>query len=90
MGAHKAWAGAGVPERLRLHQAGHTYASFMIEAGVNAKALASYRGHSSIKVTFDLYGHLMPGAESEAAELLDAYLSAGRERAEERARAAVA
>jgi hypothetical protein len=31
-------------------------------------------GHSSIKVTFDLYGHLMPGAEAEAADLLDAYL----------------
>lgn len=31
-------------------------------------------GHSSIKVTFDLYGHLMPGAEAEAAALLDKYL----------------
>ena len=31
------------------------------------------KGHSSIKVTFDLYGHLMPGAE--AAGLLDAYLA---------------
>ena len=45
----------------------HTYASFMIAAGVNAKALCTYMGHSSIKVTFDLYGHLMPGAEAEAA-----------------------
>jgi hypothetical protein len=31
-------------------------------------------GHSSIKVTFDLYGHLMPGSEAEAAALLDAFL----------------
>jgi integrase len=31
-------------------------------------------GHSSIKVTFDLYGHLMPGAEAEAAALLDGFL----------------
>ena len=31
-------------------------------------------GHSSIKVTFDLYGHLMPGTEAEAATLLDAFL----------------
>jgi len=31
-------------------------------------------GHSSITVTFDLYGHLMPGAEAEGAALLDAYL----------------
>lgn len=46
--------------RLRLHRARHTYASFMIAAGVNAKALSSFMGHSSIKVTFDLYGHLKP------------------------------
>ena len=32
----------------------------MLAAGVNAKTLCSYMGHSSIKVTFDLYGHLMP------------------------------
>jgi hypothetical protein len=32
-------------------------------------------GHSSIQVTLDLYGHLMPGAESEAASRLDALLA---------------
>jgi integrase len=42
---------------------------------VNAKALSTYMGHSSIKVTFDLYGHLRPGAETDAADLLDAYLT---------------
>jgi len=30
-------------------------------------------GHSSITITLDRYGHLMPGNEDEAAELLDAY-----------------
>jgi integrase len=63
-------------QKLRLHQARHTYASFMIAAGVNAKALSTFMGHSSIKVTFDLYGHLMPGTEAEAAALLDMYLGA--------------
>jgi integrase len=42
---------------------------------VNAKALSSYMGHSSITITLDRYGHLMPGSEDEAAELLDAYLA---------------
>ncbi len=46
----------------------------MIAAGVNAKALSTYLGHSSIQITFDRYGHLMPGNESEAAGLLDVYL----------------
>jgi hypothetical protein len=31
-------------------------------------------GHSSITVTFDLNGHLMPGTEAEGAALLDAFL----------------
>lgn len=74
--ADHAWRKAGLSERLRLHQARHTYASFMIAAGVNPKALSSFMGHSSITVTFDLYGHLMPGTEVEGAALLDAYLSA--------------
>jgi integrase len=39
----------------------------MIVAGVNGKALSSYLGHSSISITFDRYGHLMPGNEDEAA-----------------------
>jgi integrase len=43
---------------------------------VNAKALSTYLGHSSVSITFDSYGHLMPGSESEAAGLLDAYLEA--------------
>jgi integrase len=71
--ADAAWKKAGLGQ-LRLHQARHTYASFMIAAGVNAKALSSFMGHSSIKVTFDLYGHLMPGTEAEAAMLLDRFL----------------
>jgi integrase len=57
-----------------LHEARHTFASLMIDAGVNAKALTEYMGHSSITVTFDRYGHLMPGNHEQAAALLDAYL----------------
>ena len=50
----------------------------MIAAGVNAKAISTYMGHSSIQVTYDRYGHLMPGNEDQAAELLDAYLTRAR------------
>jgi len=56
----------------------------MIAAGVNARAIASYMGHASVAITYDRYGHLMPGNEDEAAALLDAYL----ERANTRARLA--
>jgi integrase len=68
------WRDLGL-ERLTLHEARHAYASLMIAAGVNAKALSTFMGHANIKVTYDLYGHLMPGSESEAAGLMDAYLA---------------
>jgi integrase len=72
--ARKVWKEAELPT-LTMHTARHTFASMMIAAGVNAKALSTYMGHANIAVTFDLYGHLMPGAESEAAELFDTYLA---------------
>jgi hypothetical protein len=50
----------------------------MIAAGVNAKALSAYIGHSSITLTLDRYGHLMPGAEAEAAHMLDSFLEEPR------------
>jgi integrase len=47
----------------------------MIAAGVNAKALSTFMGHANIGITLDLYGHLMPGSQAEAATLLDAYIA---------------
>jgi integrase len=44
-------------------------------AGVNAKALSEFMGHATIAITFDLYGHMLPGANDEAAGLLDAFLA---------------
>ena len=69
--ARTAWRGL---TPITLHEGRHTYASLMIAAGVNAKALSTYIGHASITITLDRYGHLMPGNEEEAAGLLDAYL----------------
>jgi integrase len=69
------WKAAGV-ERITLHECRHTFASLMIGAGVNAKALSTFMGHANIGITLDTYGHLMPGAEDEAAGMLDAYLNA--------------
>ena len=72
--ARRWWAKAGLAP-INPHECRHTYASFMIAAGVNAKTLSTYMGHASITITMDRYGHLMPGNEAEAAALLDSYLS---------------
>jgi integrase len=77
------WQPSGTPHpalpRVTLHDCRHTYASLMIAAGVNAKALSTFMGHANIAITIDLYGHLMPGSEAEAAELLGAYLARAAE-----------
>jgi integrase len=64
-------------EPIGLHEARHTFASLLIAAGVNVKAISNYMGHSSITITLDRYGHLMPGHEAEAVEKIDAYLASG-------------
>ena len=81
--SRKAWDAVKL-DGITFHEARHTFASILIAAGVNAKAICTYMGHSSITVTYDKYGHLMPGSESEAIGLVDAYL----ERADTQARLA--
>jgi integrase len=71
--ANKAWRAAKL-KRITMHECRHTFASLMIAAGVNAKALSTFMGHANISITLDRYGHLMPGSEEEAAGLMDAYL----------------
>ncbi len=71
--AARIWREAGF-EYVTLHEARHTFASLMIAAGEDPKRLQTYMGHSSITVTFDRYGHLMPGSERESAERLNAFL----------------
>jgi integrase len=75
--AYAVWDAAGL-KRISPQECRHTFASLMIAAGANAKTISTYMGHSSIQVTYDKYGHLMPGNEDQAAELLDAYLTRTR------------
>jgi integrase len=70
----KAW-NAKTLTRIGLHECRHSYAAYMIAAGINTKALSTYMGHSSITITLDRYGHLLPGNESEAAHLLETWLT---------------
>lgn len=72
--AGRFWEAANLG-RITLHECRHTFASLMIAAGVNAKALSTYMGHATISITLDRYGHLMPGSEDEAAEMLEEYLA---------------
>jgi integrase len=51
--------------RYGLHALRHACASLWIEQGHNPKQIQKLMGHSSIKVTFDTYGHLFTDAEAD-------------------------
>ncbi|HET7053476.1 MAG TPA: tyrosine-type recombinase/integrase [Solirubrobacterales bacterium] len=63
---------------MTLHECRHTFASLLIDAGVNAKAIQEFMGHGTIEETFSRYGHLMPGARDHARQLVDAYMVSAR------------
>jgi integrase len=50
---------AGIRE-MRLHDIRHTYASLLLSKGENPVYVKEQLGHSSIKITVDIYGHLIP------------------------------
>ena len=50
----------------RFHDLRHFFASQLIGQGETAAYVRDQMGHSSIKVTFDTYGHLFPGRGKEA------------------------
>ena len=57
--------------RVRFHDLRHTYASLLISQGESLAYVRDQLGHSSIKVTVDTYGHLVPGSNRKAVDKLD-------------------
>jgi integrase len=66
---------------MTLHECRHTFASLLIDAGVNPKAIQEFMGHATIEETFSRYGHLMPGTRNQARKLVDAYMASALEAA---------
>lgn len=56
--------------KIRIHDLRHTYASIRLLRGHNVGDVSYQLGHSSIKITYDTYGHWIPGKfKSEVDEL---------------------
>jgi integrase len=51
-----------------LHALRHFFASWAIEREFSPKRVQALMGHSSIQMTFDLYGHLFPSLEDDHAK----------------------
>jgi len=61
---------AGI-DSLRFHDLRHTYASLLLANGAPMKYVQHQLGHSSIKMTMDLYTHLLPEVNEQCVNLLD-------------------
>ena len=57
------------------HTMRHSAASLLIAQGVDLKLISEVLGHSSIRMTADVYGHLMPDAGHVAADAMDELFS---------------
>jgi len=61
---------AGLPD-IRFHDLRHTAATLLLRQGVHPKVVQEMLGHSSIQMTMDVYSHVLPDLQREAANKLD-------------------
>lgn len=67
----KAAGKAGVPEGFTPHSLRHAFASAMLSKGVPITDVAHWLGHRDVRVTYRIYGHLVPSAAARAIAVLD-------------------
>ncbi|HKS46226.1 MAG TPA: site-specific integrase [Amycolatopsis sp.] len=70
----KTRAKAGVPQTREngMHAMRHYYASVLLDAGENIKAVSEFLGHVSTVTTLEIYGHMMPSSEDRTKSAIDA------------------
>lgn len=68
---------AGLPLR-RFHDLRHTAATLMLLGVVPSKVVSETLGHSTIAITLDIYSHVLPDMQAQAAGVMDALLNAQR------------
>lgn len=56
---------------VHLHTLRHSAASFLLAAGTHTKVVQEHLGHSSYAITADIYSHVGPAQQREAADRLD-------------------
>lgn len=57
--------------RIRFHDLRHAHATHLLSSGVHPKVASERLGHSRVGVTLNLYSHLLPGMQEDAASRVD-------------------
>ncbi|MEW6045890.1 MAG: tyrosine-type recombinase/integrase [Bacillota bacterium] len=61
---------------VRLHDLRHTHATLLLKSGANPKVVSERLGHASTAFTMDVYSHVLPGLQRDAALKVDQMLGA--------------
>ena len=68
---------AGV-KPIRLHDLRHTWATLALQAGVHPKVVSERLGHATTSITLDIYSHVQPELDAEAATTVAQLFSTGK------------
>jgi integrase len=60
--------------RVRFHDLRHSHATLLLRKNVHPKIVSERLGHSTVGITLDVYSHVVPGMQEEAARKIDAAL----------------
>ena len=60
--------------RIRFHDLRHTAASLLLGARVNPKVMSEMLGHSTVSITLDIYAHVLPDMQQDAATTIQRLL----------------
>ncbi len=63
-------AGTALP-RVRFHDLRHSHATHLLASGVHPKIAQERLGHATVAITLDLYSHVLPGMQADAASRVD-------------------
>jgi integrase len=66
----------GTLPRIRFHDLRHAHATHLLSSGVHPKVASERLGHSKVGITLDLYSHVLPNMQADAAALVDDSLRA--------------
>jgi integrase len=67
-------ARAGLPT-IRFHDLRHTCATMLLSARVNLKVVSEMLGHASVAITLDIYSHVLPDMQQDAATVMGTLLT---------------
>jgi integrase len=66
--------------RIRFHDLRHAHATHLLASGVHPKVASERLGHSKVGITLDLYSHVLPGMQADAAARVDDVVRAALQR----------